>query len=126
MFSLTTLSDYKRINIEAVAEAFSVGEFEQVVQYLDDNIVWAIPGETKIQGKKAVVTHCEQIKEYFTSVTTNFEILDTIQDYNKVVVIGIAQFIKGNQLVSTVSACDVYEFNSHHKIIKITSYCVKY
>jgi len=39
---------------------------------------------------------------------------------------GTAEFIRDNQLVSTVSACDVYEFNSSRKIVKITSYCIKH
>ena|SRR5690606_34391487 len=126
MFSLTTLSDNKRINITSLAEAFSVGEFDEVVDYLDENIVWTIPGETELQGKQAVINHCKQVKEYFNSLTTRFEIQDTLSDSNKVVVMGTAEFIRDNQVVSTVSACDVYEFNRQHKIIKITSYCIKH
>ncbi len=126
MFSLTTLSDNRRKNMDALAEAFSVGAFEEVFDYLDDNIVWTIPGETELQGKQAVIDHCKQVKEYFNSVTTRFEIHDTLSDSNKVVVKGTAQFTRDNQLLSTVSACDVYEFNSQHKIIKITSYCIKH
>lgn len=126
MFSLTTLSSYKRVNIDSLAEAFSVGEFEEVFDYLDKSMVWTILGEAEIKGKQAVINHCSQVKAYFSSVTTHFEIQDTISDYNKVVVMGIAQFTRDNQLLSTVSACDVYEFNSQHKIIKITSYCIKH
>jgi len=126
MFSLTTLSDNKRINITSLAEAFSVGEFEQVLDYLEEIIVWTIPGEAELQGKPAVINHCKQVKDYFNSVTTNFEIQDTISDYNKVVVKGTAEFIRDNQVLSTISACDVYEFNRQHKIIKITSYCIKH
>jgi len=125
MFSLTTLSAYKRIDINALAEAFSVGEFEEVFDYLDENLVWTIPGEAEIKGKQAVINHCRQVKEYFNSVATHFEIQDTMQDYNKVVIMGKAEFIRDNQLISTVSACDVYEFNSN-KIVKIISYCVKH
>jgi hypothetical protein len=125
MFSLTTLSDNKRINITSLAEAFSVGEFEQVLDYLEENMVWIILGETEIRGKQAVINHCQQVKAYFNSVTTNFEIQNTISDYNKVVVMGTAEFIRDNQVVSTVSACDVYEFNCNHKIVRITSYCIR-
>jgi ketosteroid isomerase-like protein len=126
MFSLTTLSDNRRKNLDALAEAFSVGQFEEVFDYLEENIVWTIPGETELQGKQAVFGHCKQVKEYFNSLTTRFEIQDTLSDFNKVVVKGAAEFIRDNQIVSTVSACDVYEFNRQHKIIKITSYCIKH
>ncbi|MGE4347208.1 MAG: nuclear transport factor 2 family protein [Flavobacteriaceae bacterium] len=126
MFSLTTLAAHKRFNIDSIAEAFSVGEFEHVFDELDENIVWIILGEAEFKGKKDVVNHCEQVKNYFNSITTNFEIQDTISDYNKIVVMGTAQFIRDSELISSVSACDIYEFNNQHQIIKITSYCIKH
>lgn len=126
MFSLTSLTTYQKININSIAEAFSMGEFEEVFDYLDENIIWTILGESEILGKHAVTNHCKQVKDYFNSVTTNFEIQDTISHYNKVIVMGRAEFTRDKQFVSTVSACDVYEFNSSRKIVKITSYCIKH
>ena|SRR5690606_15909350 len=124
MFSLTTMANSKKINNIEFAENFSVGKFEEVFNYLDENIVWIIVGESEIRGKEAVVSHCKQVKDYFNSVTTNFEIQDTINNYNKVVVMGRAEFIKDNKLLSTISACDVYEFNNEQRIVAITSYCI--
>lgn len=126
MFSLTTMISDKKLNNSSITETFSIGEFEQAFDYLDENIVWNILGETEIQGKEAVISYCKQVKEYFNSVTTKFEIQDTINHYKKVIVMGTAEFIRENQVVSTISACDVYEFNRQHKIIKITSYCIKH
>ncbi|MFA5556577.1 MAG: hypothetical protein WDA29_05675 [Flavobacteriaceae bacterium] len=120
------MAAHNRFNIDSIAEAFSVGEFEHVFDELDENIVWIILGEAEFKGKKDVVNHCEQVKNYFNSITTNFEIQDTISDYNKIVVMGTAQFIRDSELISSVSACDIYEFNNQHKIIKITSYCIKH
>lgn len=126
MFSLTTMISDKKLNSSSIAETFSIGEFEQAFDYLDENIVWDIVGEIEIQGKEAVISYCKQVKEYFNSVTTKFEIQDTINHYNKVIVMGTVEFIRDNQLVSTVSACDVYEFKNTRKIVKITSYCIKH
>ncbi len=109
-----------------LAENFSVGKFKEVFDYLDENIVWTIIGETEFRGKQAVVSHCQQVKEYFNSVTTHFEIQDTMSDYNKVVVMGTAAFNKDNQVLSTISACDVYEFNSEQRIMTIRSFCIKH
>ena len=126
MFSLTMMVNFRETNKIELAENFSVGKFKEVFDYLDENIVWTIIGETEFRGKQAVVSHCKQVKEYFNSVTTRFEIQDTMSDYNKVVVMGTAAFNKDNQVLSTISACDVYEFNSEQRIIKITSYCIKH
>jgi len=65
MFSLTTMIPNKKLNISSIAEAFSIGEFEQAFDYLDENIIWTIIGESEILGKQAVISHCKQIKEYF-------------------------------------------------------------
>jgi len=81
--------------------------------------------ENKFEGKDAIIDQCNQVGAYFKSVTTDFKTLNVIQDKNNVVVNGTAEFIRNNQRVSFVSACDVYEFNDSGKIQKITSYCIQ-
>ena len=81
--------------------------------------------EKSIAGKKAITDHCEQVSNYFTSVTSDFKTFNIITDGNKVVINGTAEFLRDNKRVSFVSACDIYEFNDKNHIQHITSYCIQ-
>lgn len=108
-----------------LAKAFSNGEFELTYDYIADDAIWNVIEENIFAGKNAIVDQCNQVGAYFKSVTTDFKTLNVIQDENLVVVNGTAEFLRNNQRVSFVSACDVYEFNDSGKIQKITSYCIQ-
>lgn len=108
-----------------IAKAFSNGEFEKIYSFISDNAVWTVVEEETFTGKKAIVDNCEQVKNYFKSVTTDFKTLNVIEDDNKVVINGTAEFLRDNKRVSFVSACDVYEFNANDQIQNITSYCIQ-
>lgn len=108
-----------------LAIAFSNGEFEKTNDFIADDAIWDVIEENKFVGKDAILDQCSQVGAYFKSVTTDFKTMNVIQDKNHVVVNGTAEFIRNNQRVSFVSACDVYEFNAHGKIQSITSYCIQ-
>jgi limonene-1,2-epoxide hydrolase len=108
-----------------IAKAFSIGEFEKTNKYISENAVWKVVEEYKFIGKQAIIDYCEQVGNYFKSVTTDFKTLNIIADGNKVVVNGTAEFMRENKRVSFVSACDVYEFDDNHQIQNITSYCIQ-
>ncbi len=108
-----------------IAKAFSNGEFEKAYKYISDNAVWTVIEENMFTSKQAIIDHCEQVSSYFKSVTTDFKTLNIISDGNKVVINGTAEFLRNNERVSFVSACDIYEFNDQNKIQKITSYCIQ-
>ena len=74
---------------------------------------------------QAIIDNCEQVGNYFKSVTTDFKTWNIITDENKVVINGTAEFLRNNERVSFVSSCDVYEFNEKGHIQKITSYCIQ-
>ena len=107
-----------------IAELFSHGKFENTINYLSDNIVWYIVGETSFKGKAAVKTNCEQTAAYFKTVGTDFKTIDIIVSEPKVIVIGTAEFKRDGKRLSFISACDIYEFNTQNKIEKIISYCI--
>lgn len=109
---------------ETIAKLFSNGQFEAVFKYLSDNIVWVTIGENTITHKDDLIKHCQKVKLYFQSVETEFAISDVITSGNKVVITGTAKFINDEKFVSTISACDIYEFNDDNKIKSITSYCI--
>jgi len=108
-----------------IAKAFTNGEFEKTYNFIADNAEWIVIEEDKFTGKHAIIENCEQVGNYFKSVTTNFKTNNIISDGNKVVINGNAEFLRNNKLVSYVSACDVYEFNDKNQIQIITSYCIQ-
>lgn len=108
-----------------IAKAFSNGEFEKTNKFISENAIWTIVEEDTFMGKQAIIANCEQVGNYFKSVTTDFKTLNVIADGNKVVVNGTAEFLRDKKRVSFVSACDVYEFNGKNQIQSITSYCIQ-
>jgi ketosteroid isomerase-like protein len=108
-----------------IAQAFSNGEFELTYNFISDRAEWIVIEEDKFVGKQAIIDNCEQVGNYFKSVTTDFKTLNIIAEGNKVVINGTAEFRRENKRVSFVSACDVYEFDNNNKIINITSYCIQ-
>ena len=120
----------KKHNIEnmtkkEIAKAFSNGEFEKTNKFISDTAIWTVVEEDTFIGKKAIIDNCEQVGSYFQSVTTDFKTLNIIAEGNKVVINGTAEFLRDNQRVSFVSACDVYEFDDNNQIQNITSYCIQ-
>lgn len=108
-----------------IAKAFSNGEFEKTNKFISDTAIWTVVEEDTFIGKKAIIDNCEQVGSYFQSVTTDFKTLNIIAEGNKVVINGTAEFLRDNQRVSFVSACDVYEFDDSNQIQNITSYCIQ-
>ena len=107
-----------------IAELFSNGKFENIINYLSDGIVWNVIGENIFEGKNAVKKNCKQTAEYFKSVQTDFKTMDVLVSKNKVIVIGTAEFKRDGKRINFVSSCDVYEFNEKSEIKKISSYCI--
>ncbi|MDO8994389.1 nuclear transport factor 2 family protein [Daejeonella sp.] len=108
-----------------IATAFSNGAFDKTNDFIADDAIWEVVEEDKFIGKNAIVDNCNQVGQYFKSVTTNFKTLNVISENNKVVVTGTAEFIRNGKRISFVSACDLYEFNDSNQIQKITSYCIQ-
>ena len=107
-----------------IAESFSNGNFELTFPYLSENIIWSIIGENLFKGKSEVVANCRQISAYFQSVQTDFKTDDIIETDHKVVIRGTGEFIRDGKRVNLITACDVYEFNDHDELEKISSYCI--
>ncbi len=108
-----------------IATAFSNGEFDKTNDFIAVDAIWEVVEEGKFIGRKAIIENCNQVGQYFKSVTTNFKTLNVISEDNKVVVNGTAEFIRDGKRVSFVSACDLYEFNDSDQIRQITSYCIQ-
>lgn len=108
-----------------IATAFSNGGFDKTTDFIADDAIWEVVEQDKYIGKIAIVKNCDQVGQYFKSVTTNFKSLNVISENNKIVVSGTAEFIRDGKRISYVSSCDLYEFNDRGQIQKITSYCIQ-
>ncbi len=108
-----------------IAKAFSNGEFVKTYPFIASDAVWTVIEDDTFIGKEAIINQCEQVGNYFKSVTTIFETINIIKDQNKVAISGTAEFLRDQKSVSFVSACDVYEFNEHNQIQRITSNCIQ-
>lgn len=108
-----------------IAKAFSNGEFEKTYKFISDSAEWIVIEENSFKGRQAIIENCDQVSNYFKSVTTNFKTQNIIESGNKVVINGTAEFLRDNKRLSFVSACDIYEFNDNNQIQNITSYCIQ-
>lgn len=108
-----------------IAQAFSMGKFDEVLEFIAEDAVWEVVEEGFFEGKDAIVANCNQVAAYFNAVQTEFNLLHTVSQDNKVVVNGTAGFYREGKPVSFVSACDLYEFNDQDKLQRITSYCIQ-
>lgn len=115
----------KKMTKTEIANAFSNGEFTKTYPYLADKITWTVVEENTFIGKQAVINNCEQVANYFKSVSTVFKTLNVVEDAHRVVINGTAEFLKNNKRVAFVSACDLYEFDSDNQLVKVTSYCIQ-
>lgn len=79
-----------------IAEAFSNGNFELTFPYLADSIQRTVIGDNFSDGKQAVMSNCNQIANYFKSVTTNFKTINVIAENNQVAINGTAEFIRND------------------------------
>jgi len=73
---------------QEIADLFSNGKFENIMDYLSDEIVWNVIGENIFEGKNAVKENCENTSKYFKSVQTDFKTNDILVSDNKVIIIG--------------------------------------
>lgn len=116
--------DETKYSKKEIAESFSLGNFEVTFPILSESIIWNVVGEKIFEGKAAVVANCKQTREYFNTVQTDFRTDGIIAEENKVVVRGTAAFLRNGKQINYVSACDVYEFNDHNLLERISSYCI--
>ena len=107
-----------------IAESLSGADFEKVGDKLSENIEWNIYEESMfIKGRQAVIEFSDKVKEYFQTITTDFKTTGVIEDENKIVIYGQAEFIRDGEIINNVNSCDVYEFDADEKVSKVHSYC---
>ncbi|MGO1432948.1 MAG: hypothetical protein ACTHVZ_04170 [Ruoffia tabacinasalis] len=80
----------------------------------------------KVQRKverEAIMERCQQSRDFFDSIKTDFTVFKLIESGNQVIITGSAIF-DNNGAVSRIDACDLYTFDEENQLIEIESYCV--
>ncbi len=110
-----------------IASHFSNGDFNLVQGTLSENIEWRVFENNKtLTGKQAVTEFMKSVTHYFKSLETDFKMMGIVEEANKIVIYGQAEFKKNGILTDTVNSCDVYEFNLAGEVDRIYSYCNSY
>ena len=113
----------QQLTKEAIAKAFSKGNFEMTYPYLSDDIEWNVIGDEIVRGRENVINKCKQTRRYFDSITTQFLVSNVIQLDNHVFITGTGVFINKKERTQ-IDACDLYFFDDAGKLETIASYCV--
>jgi hypothetical protein len=107
-----------------IASLFSSGKFDRVAGQLSDEVGFHIYEDDKhLIGKPAVLEFCKGISGYFASIETDFRESGHVAQDGKVVIYGYGEFKKDGVLLNAVHSCDVYEFDSLGRLVKIQAYC---
>jgi ketosteroid isomerase-like protein len=94
---------------DELARAFSGHRFHDTFDHLADDVVWNLVGGVRLEGRDAVVDACRQTEAENESVTTTWLRFVGTGDGDVVAVDAIARY-EGQDGVTAVSSCDVYEF----------------
>jgi limonene-1,2-epoxide hydrolase len=106
-----------------VARAFSGHRFAEAYDRVADDVVWTLPGQARIEGRAALIAACEGTLEGNVGVTTSWVRFVATAD-GPVVAVDVVARYEGEDGVTAVASCDVYEFDGG-LIRAITSYAVE-
>jgi hypothetical protein len=85
--------------------------------------MWGIAGDKIVKGKEGVIEFCNKTAQYFSEVTTTFNMHNIIVDGDCVAIDGTAEFINQQGNSTCISSCDIYCFKNE-QLLNITSYCI--
>lgn len=108
---------------EEIARAFSGHRFDVALDSIAPEAVWDLVGEDRVEGREAIAEVCRRSTEATSDVETTWVRFVSVAAGDLVAVDAVGRYT-GPDDVSTVSSCDIYEFEDG-LIVKITSYAVE-
>ncbi|MFL6135653.1 MAG: nuclear transport factor 2 family protein [Nocardioidaceae bacterium] len=108
---------------EQAARAFSGHRFEEIYDRLAAHATWTLVGEARLNGRDAIIGACQGTAKDNADVETSWLRFVSTGTGDVVAVDAIGCYV-GPDGVSTVSSCDIYEFDDD-LIAAITSYAVE-
>jgi len=106
-----------------IARAFSGHRFEETFTRLTPRTVWNLVGVARIEGRDAIIDACRSTVDENADVETRWLRFVTAGSDTVVAVDAVGRYA-GPRGVSTVSSCDIFEFDGD-MITTITSYAVE-
>jgi predicted SnoaL-like aldol condensation-catalyzing enzyme len=108
---------------EDTARAFSGHRFEETYDRIATHASWNLVGEARLDGRDAIIEACQGTTEENADVDTTWLRFVSAGTGDIVAVDAIGRYA-GPDGVTTVSSCDIFEFDDD-LIIAITSYAVE-
>lgn len=108
---------------EQTAQAFSAHRFEATFEHLAPDAVWHLVGAERIDGRVAIVEACRSTAAEISASDTVWLRFLCAGTGDVVAVDAVGRYT-GPDGVSTVSSCDIFEFDGE-TITAITSYAVE-
>ena len=112
------------MTITDIAEAFSSHRFDDALPHLAPDARWVLPGARTLQGRDAIAAACADTTAELAGTTTEFTRFVTVSGADAVAVDVVGRYAASDGSTSTVSSCDVYEFDGG-TLTTITSYAVE-
>jgi ketosteroid isomerase-like protein len=106
------------------ARSFSGHRFEEALTRVADDAVWHLVGQGRVEGREAIAEACRSTAAELDGVETTWLRLVSTGPGDVVAVDAISRYAGPGDAVSTVSSCDVYEFDGE-TVVRITSYAVE-
>jgi limonene-1,2-epoxide hydrolase len=111
------------MNNEQIARAFSGHSFEETFHRLTPDSTWDLVGQTRLHGRDAIIATCRETEQELAHVeTTWLKFVST--GIGEVVAVHAMGRYAGPDGISTVSSCDLFEFDGQ-QIATITSFTVE-
>ncbi|MFD1506237.1 nuclear transport factor 2 family protein [Georgenia yuyongxinii] len=108
---------------EQLARAFSGHRFEETFDRIAPHASWTLVGEALLEGRDAIIEACRGTAEANADVETTWLRFVSAGTGDVVAVDAIGRYA-GPDGVSTVSSCDIFEFDGA-VVTAITSYTVE-
>jgi SnoaL-like domain len=112
------------ITTEEVARSFSGHRFEETFDHIAEEAVWHLVGQARLEGRDAIIKACRATAAENAETDTTWLRFVSAGTGAVVAVDAIGRYTGPSDTVSTVSSCDIYEFDGD-MMVAIISYAVE-
>ena len=108
----------------SIAEAFSRHRFTEVYPHLSADAAWISRGQSRVDGRDAVIAACEESAAELGQLTTHFLGFRSLGDGDLVAVETVGRYVEPDGAASFVASVDLYDFVDG-QLVRIVSYAVE-
>jgi len=112
------------MDIERLATAFSMHDFDLVLPHLAEDVAWDLVGDQTIHGRDMVSRLCGVTAAALASTTVTVREVRSISGASTVVVDSVTHYDDPSNGVSVVASCDLYD-HADGVITRIRSFTIE-